>query len=315
MSFHISAPADAQSAPAIVDWEECACLLCGSSAFTPLVEAPDRAPGARGFWFMVAQCDRCGLCFTNPRPSPEAMSAFYAAEYQPHQLPPERRQHAHWYERLRPGRLRKRLKPQGEGRLLDFGCGSGSFLVRMQRQGWTVTGLDMSETVVDRLRGDLGLHVFSGTLPHPALEDASFDVITMWQALEHVHQPLETLEAARNLLAPGGKLIVTVPNIDSLAFRWFGSAWNGLDLPRHLVHFTAETLRAMLQRAGLRCGRVRMVRRSGWLRDSARIAVRHFPQQSRWFRWLQGRTLSTLASWYGYLTRQADCLIVVATRR
>ncbi len=316
MSFQVNASLDAvQAAPNVVDWEECACLLCGGASFTPLVEAPDRAAGPRGLWFMVAQCDRCGLCFTNPRPSPKAMGAFYAAAYKPHHLPRERVQQARWYQRLRLAPMRKRFRVHGTGRLLDFGCGSGSFLLRMRRQGWTVTGLDMSEVVVDRLRTELGLHALTGTLPHPALEQASFDVITMWQALEHVHQPLETLEAARGLLAPGGKLIVTVPNIDSLAFRWFGSAWNGLDLPRHLVHFTAETLPAMLQRAGLRCGRVRMVRRSSWLRDSARIATRHFPRHSRWHAWLQGRMVSNIASWYGYLTRQADCLMALATRR
>src|SRR5205823_4386530 len=124
------------------------------------------------------------------------------------------------------------------------------------------------------------------------------------------HQPLDILRAAHHLLAPGGKLIVAVPNIDSLAFRWFGSAWNGLDLPRHLVHFSPATLRLMLQRAGFRVGRVCMVRRSGWLRNSARLATRHFPQHPRWSRWLQGKTLSNLASWYGYCMCQSDCLMV-----
>ena len=111
---------------------------------------------------------------------------------------------------------------------------------------------------------DHNLHAFSGSLPHPALEERSFDVITMWQALEHVHQPLEILQSAHQLLCPGGKIIITVPNIDCLAFHLFGTAWNGLDLPRHLVHFSPTTLRLMLKRAGFRPGRVTMVRRS-WL--------------------------------------------------
>jgi SAM-dependent methyltransferase len=168
---------------------------------------------------------------------------------------------------------------------------------------------------VDRLRDELGLRAFSGSLPHPALENASFDVITMWQSLEHVHQPLDVLRAANQILAPGGTLIVAVPNIDSLAFRWFGSAWSGLDLPRHLVHFTPETLRLMLGRAGFEARRVCMARRGGWLRASARLATHHFPHQTRWFRWLQRKSMSNFASWFGYWTGQADCLMVTATRK
>src|SRR5438874_120729 len=83
---------------------------------------------------------------------------------------------------------------------VEWGC--GSVRLRMRQQGWNVTGVGMSGAVVDRLRADFGLQALSGSLPHPALEDSSFDVITMWQALEHVHQPLEILRAARNLLAP-----------------------------------------------------------------------------------------------------------------
>ncbi len=303
-----------------VDWEECACLLCGGGSWTPLVEAPDQSRDGSGLWFMVVQCHECGLCFTNPRPSAQGMQAFYPSDYAPHQMKSARIKGPHWWHRLplvskRPGLVRKSLPVHGLGRLLDFGCGSGSYLLRMKNQGWQVTGLDASEVVVDRLRADHGLHVFSGSLPHPALETGSFDVITMWQTLEHCHQPLDVLLAAHQLLAPGGKLIVAVPNIDSLAFRWFGSAWNALDLPRHLVHFTPESLRAMLQRAGFRTGRLAMIRRGGWLRSSARVATRHFPQQSRWFRWVQHRSVSNLASWYGYWTRQSDCLQVTATRR
>jgi SAM-dependent methyltransferase len=184
----------------------------------------------------------------------------------------------------------------------------------MRRQGWKVTGVDLSEAVAARLRNDLGLAVLFGSLPHADLENAQFDVITMWQALEHVHRPLEVLRAARQLLAPGGKLIIAVPNIDSLAFRWFGSAWNGLDLPRHLVHFTPATLRLMLRRAGLEPGPVTMVRRSGWLRASARLARRRIPQAPRWFGLLQRKGMSTLASWFGYWTGQADCMLVTAAR-
>src|SRR5262249_4271240 len=145
-----------------------------------------------------------------------------------------------WLRTLRSGRRHKnleRLLDLNQGRLLAFGCGSGALLHRLQRRGWQVTGLDFSEHAVQRLRATFGVRALAGSLPHPELGDACFDVITMRRALEMVHQPLEVLRAAHRLLVPGGQLIVMAPNIDSLPFKWFGRYWRGLNLPRHLTHF------------------------------------------------------------------------------
>src|SRR5205807_2304709 len=114
----------------------------------PLVEAPDAIAGGTGLWFVVVQCQDCGLCFTNPRPSPDCISQFYPAAYSPHLLPRPRRAKP-WWNRLfrwlrRSSKERRTLAPWGQGRLLDFGCGGGSFLARMHLRGWKVTGLDCS---------------------------------------------------------------------------------------------------------------------------------------------------------------------------
>ncbi len=318
MSFfprELAAP-PAASGP-VIDWEEPDCLLCGGRHWSPLVEAADAIPGGTGLWFAVVQCQDCGLCFTSPRPTRESMAQFYPEAYRPHHVPttPGR---LPWLPRwLRPWRWslpeRQVLPWHGQGRLLDFGCGGGSFLERTRRQGWRVTGVDVSAVAIQRVRSQLGLRAFVGSLPHPELRPASFDVITMWHSLEHVHAPLEVLRQAHRLLVPGGKLLVVVPNIDSLPFRWFGSAWNGLDLPRHLTHFAPWTLQLLLERAGFRVGPIRMVRHSHWLRKSAQLAAVHLRAWD-WQRWLRGKPLSRLASWYCYLTRQSDCLMVTALR-
>jgi 2-polyprenyl-3-methyl-5-hydroxy-6-metoxy-1,4-benzoquinol methylase len=203
---------------------------------------------------------------------------------------------------------------QGAGRLLDFGCGGGAFLERMRRAGWQVTGLDISDALAKRVRGELGIPVLTGTLPHPELAEGSFDLITMWQSLEHVHDPLRVLSECHRLLAPGGRLLIAAPNMDSAAFRWCGAAWVGLDLPRHLTHFTPHTLCLMLDRAGFEPTAVRMVRHSSWLRQSARRACQHF-RGSFWQRWLQRKPASRLVAWYSCVTGQADCMLVSAVRQ
>jgi SAM-dependent methyltransferase len=301
-----------------VEWEEPDCLLCGGQRWTPVLEAPDRAPGGTGLWFAVVQCLDCGLCFTNPRPSAASIGQFYPVGYAPHHLPrPGKRTRARRPPRLppwaRPRGVRRSLAWHGEGRLLDFGCGGGSFLQRMHRQGWQVTGLDVSPEAVRRVRNGLGLPALLGTLPHPELPPESFDIITMWHSLEHVHRPMAVLEEAYRLLAPGGKLVVAVPNIDSLAFRWFGASWYGLDLPRHLTHFAPWSLEMMLQNVGFTVGPIRMVPHTNWLHSSAKLSVgaRGTP---RWHRLFTARSLSRLATWYCYFTAQSDAMVVTAHR-
>jgi 2-polyprenyl-3-methyl-5-hydroxy-6-metoxy-1,4-benzoquinol methylase len=311
LPLDLEAPAGAPRP--VVEWEETACPLCAGRRWAIVVEAPDPTPPGAGLWFAVVQCQDCGLCFTNPRPSARSIGQFYSDSYLPHL---DRRKRRPWWRRLpllrgRPDRRVQAVPWNGEGRLLDFGCGGGDFLARMHRRGWRVTGVDVSTAAVQRVRSDLGLRALTGSLPHPELSEGSFDVITMWQSLEHAHEPLAVLRGARRLLAPGGKLVVEVPNIDSLPFRWCGQGWYGLDLPRHLTHFVPETLTRMLQRAGLRPGPVEMVRHSDWLRASGRLATGLYGRK-RWFRWLQTRPVSGLASWVSYLSGRADCLLVTA---
>ena len=168
----------------------------------------------------VVCCLDCGLTYTNPRPSGDTIGRFYV-DYEPYRecglpagdiarAPRSFRKPPFW----KPYHPQKHGWPLiGRGRLLDFGCGAGAFLERMNRQGWQVTGMDASPEMVAEIRTKLHFRALVGTLPHPELLPESFDAISMWHALEHVHQPLETLRDAWRLLSPGGKLVIGVPNV------------------------------------------------------------------------------------------------------
>jgi 2-polyprenyl-3-methyl-5-hydroxy-6-metoxy-1,4-benzoquinol methylase len=300
----------------VIEWEEPHCLLCGSFRGSLLLEAADPVPQGPGLWFAVTQCQDCGLCFTNPRPAAASLRQFYAAAATP------RRRYGLRSRALRPRWLPRasrwhdvfcRIPHQGERRLLDFGCGSGGFLRRMQERGWEVMGVDSSESKVQRIRGEWRLPALVGSLPHSEIGEHSFDVITMRHSLEHVSQPLEVLKAAYRALAPGGKLVVAVPNIDSLPFKWFGRYWRGLDLPRHLTHFTPDTLHLMLARAGFEPGPVRMLRQPHALQRSARLAERN-GGHTGWRVWLGVWPFAALATWYAYLARRCDAMLVTAVK-
>jgi SAM-dependent methyltransferase len=269
--------------------------------------------------FAVVRCARCGLTYTNPRPDAGTIGRFYPPDYRPHQHtgkargPKPPRPLWSWVFGRPVGERRGALPWPGPGRLLDFGCGAGRFLKTMADQGWTVTGLDASPVAVEHVREHYGLPAVVGTLPHSDLAPGSFDVVTMWHSLEHVHRPLAILREAFRLLVPGGKLVVATPNIDSLPFRLFGTSWFGLDLPRHLTHFTPVTLPTMIATAGFRPTSVRQVRHSDWLRSSAKLSLRQ-RGGGVLARALAWKPAAKAAAWACYAAGGADCVMCVAER-
>jgi 2-polyprenyl-3-methyl-5-hydroxy-6-metoxy-1,4-benzoquinol methylase len=305
---------------ACVELEHTNCPLCGSNETSAVVAAPDRESPLSQQIFHVVRCPQCDLCYTNPRPGPADIGNFYSDDYAPYQLPPNLPekldsgdQRPKIINKKRPNWERGEIDPIGRCRLLDFGCGAGLFLSRMHRRGWQAMGLDFSEKVVKQIREKLKLPALTGTLPHPDLAPKSFDLVTLWHSLEHVHQPLEILREAHRLLAPGGKVLVAVPNIDSAPFHWFGASWYGLDVPRHLTHFTPITLKKMLMRAGFQFEAMQMVRHSHWLRQSAQLACRR-GKISLPLRLLNLRLPSSIASRWYLMTGRSDSFSIMARK-
>jgi SAM-dependent methyltransferase len=147
----------------------------------------------------------------------------------------------------------------------------------------------------------------------PELTPSTFEVVTMWHSLEHVHDPLAVLREAYHLLIPGGRLVVACPNIDSWAFRRYVEHWFVLDLPRHLTHFTPTTLAVLLQTAGLRVTQTRGVRHSNWLRSSAKRAV-DTPLGDWLDRLLVWKPAAKLAAWVVNAVGKSDCMMIAAER-
>ena len=200
----------------------------------------------------------------------------------------------------------------GEGRLLDFGCGNSEHVARMAAAGWKAEGIDLSPEAVETGRAK-GLPLRVGTLPGTDLPKESFDAVTAWGTLEHVPRPLATLKAIRDVLRPGGRLLISVPGLDSLPAAWFGRAWYPLGLPLHLTHFTRATLTRHLEAAGLRVEQFIPIRSGGYVRESFRYLA---DDTGRWLhrRLSHSRFVVGLLSYWALLTRRASLMVALARR-
>lgn len=156
--------------------------------------------------------------------------------------------------------LRKRCRAvtryKRSGSLLEIGCGPGLFLDAMRRRGsWQLKGVEVSELAARIAQERLALDVFHGPLEDAKYPDQSFDVVVMWDVLEHVHAPKETLFEIKRILASDGLLVCRVPLLNGWDRRLFGPYWAGWDAPRHLTVFSMNTLTAMLAQTGFRVRR------------------------------------------------------------
>lgn len=316
-----------------ITWEYTACPGCGADE--PIVEV-DVRDVTEAVPVNVVRCGACSLGYLEPRPTPETVGRLYPDDYTCY--------HAHSNGRTRrwrdaveqshlrvafghPGpvtpadRVRSLLSPlvvrrrlqrsewiryRGEGRLLDVGCGSGEFLQRMQARGWNVEGLDISADHCARVSANIGAPVHTGILPGADLEPERYDVVTFWQVLEHVHDPIATLAAARTLLAPGGSVVASTPNFASWSRGRFGRQWIGLDPPRHLILYTPETLAAIFEKAGYRVARVTDFAMDGWIRQSAKDR----PQRDA--RLYTNKQAAAAMAWWTERRGRADNLLIEA---
>lgn len=252
------------AAPVLVD-----CPLCGSSARTWLHESGDRWMGGPGT-FRYARCAACGHAYLGLRPPPDEMSRYYPTDYIPRgRAPAAIRRALRRHDLARRVRLVHRWAERADGRpgrVLDVGCATGDFLVECRAKGLAVAGVEPAPWAA-RLAAARGLPVWPTDLAGAALPAAAFDVVTLWDVIEHLEQPVEDLRRIARALRPGGHLVVGTPVEDGWDARAWGRAWAGWDTPRHLSVFSTRSLERALEATGYR------VLWKGWVHEGYLISA------------------------------------------
>jgi len=230
------------------------CPVCRAAGAEEAVRVPMPLGGEAKY----VRCGGCGAVYLDPAPSKASIEAFYREIYM---LPEYRKLEGFAvadprqelagtakYMELLANEVEEHAQPPG--RLLDAGCAFGGFLFEAAMRGWDVAGVEPSLEAAEFCRSALSLDVRGGGLEEAGFADGGFDVITMWDVLEHFERPVAALRRAARLAKPGAMLFLTTPNPSSPAALLMKEQWIGWKPPTHLCLFDFQSLPVLLKRTG-----------------------------------------------------------------
>jgi SAM-dependent methyltransferase len=247
--------------------EQINCMLCGSrearTVWSSNLDGRDTDPNLAEFDYTYAsvslgiqrhhrivRCVRCGLIYVSPRPSQDGGAGIY------------RRLRDERYASLREERVEhfehdlaelEQFSPPGP--VLDVGCGSGYFLEAARRRGWDpARGVELNDWMVE-LGCEAGLEISAGQLRDQGYPEGAFQLVSFWDVIEHMNDPMAELAEAHRVMRPGGLLVLLVPDAESFWARLLGERWWAV-IRMHLYYFTRETVTRMLEQSGFRVERV-----------------------------------------------------------
>ncbi len=219
------------------------CPLCKSGLFLNALEVKDHAVSKETF--IVCKCTNCKIQFTNPRPKADRISKYYDfPEYYSHDDSGKNLTQL-LYQTIRKIAIKRKVAlintlVQKKGDLLDYGCGTGEFLNRAKIEGWNVSGFEPNEKARKLASIKISEKIHSELDNFDSSQ--SFDVITLFHVLEHIHKLRKTVKILLRSLKSDGYLLIAIPNPESLDAQKYGDKWAGWDVPRHLYHFNSEAM-------------------------------------------------------------------------
>jgi len=233
------------------------CLICGSTKIEPFLSCKDYTVSQK--IFEIKRCSECGFRFTSPRPEDKDLGGYYKAEsYVSHSDTKKGFINTlyHWvrsYTLIKKLQLVMQHTRLKQGKILDYGAGTGAFLETCKKNKWEAFGIEPDETARKVMQEKFNISSYV------SLEEAradnvfsEFDVITAWHVLEHVPDLNETIESLRTILKDKAILILALPNPNSYDAKYYKECWAAYDVPRHLWHFAPDDVTRLFSDNGFK---------------------------------------------------------------
>jgi 2-polyprenyl-3-methyl-5-hydroxy-6-metoxy-1,4-benzoquinol methylase len=225
------------------------CPICNSHNFKDIFKSKDYTSSNE--IFQLIKCDNCSLIITSPRPNEENIRKYYESiDYISHSAKTESFFNKIYFlaRNIAITNKRKLIEQYNPvGKLLDIGCGTGSFIRYMKQNEWEPTGVEPSAKA-RKIAQETAIDIVEKI---EDIKDQKFNVITMWHVLEHIHDVNKTILKIKELLKSDGTLFIAVPNYKSYDAKYYTTTWAAYDVPRHLWHFSQEIIKKLLQKHNL----------------------------------------------------------------
>jgi len=236
------------------------CPVCKSELIQEQLTAKDHTVSKNNF--SIWHCNTCSVRFTQDVPTEDAIGAFYASDNYISHSDTRKGIINSLYHLVRnrtlisKRNLVKKEAGMSKGAILDIGCGTGAFLDTMKKAGWVINGLEPDATARTKAAELYNVE------PQPSgklfdLQPGTFHAITMWHVLEHVHELHAYIKQIETLLTPKGKLFIAVPNYTSKDAEIYKEHWAAYDVPRHLYHFSPQSMENLLAQHNLKLSKVK----------------------------------------------------------
>lgn len=224
------------------------CTVCKHACSTHLFEASSWETFAQDKVYSIQQCNNCASTYTIPELSEHELSEFYEKG-----LYGGKTNRFNSFVKIvsnifQAERLRKVSCDQKSGSLLDIGCGKGKFMSYAADKRWRVSGIEPAETGSTIAERQVGIPIFRSL--DDLENDEPFDVVTMWHVVEHLLEPTEELQRIKPFLKQDGRIFIAIPNFESIQSKLGKSKWSHLDVPRHRVHYTPQSISNLLNSVG-----------------------------------------------------------------
>jgi 2-polyprenyl-3-methyl-5-hydroxy-6-metoxy-1,4-benzoquinol methylase len=230
------------------------CPVCKSRQIDPLMTIRDHSVSKENF--VIWQCRNCTLRFTQDAPEENEIGRYYQSQEYISHTNTQKGLLNKIYQRVRKITLKQKAdfiikQTQETGSLLDVGAGIGAFASVMKQRGWRVTGVEPDPGARQQSEKLFGERLIP-SMEDGNLRNSSFDAISLWHVMEHVHALHEYVEKLKGLLKPEGKLFIAVPNYTAMDADIYKTWWAAYDVPRHLYHFSPLSMQKLLELHGLK---------------------------------------------------------------